>query len=119
MVEDYPELSPLVEFVGEDNLSVLNLVGFKAANRAMKELGFGRGDTSVLALTDAGWLRDFATYKWWYVRLKMDIAEMHYLNNPEALVFTIKEFTVNNQAEIDQLKAAGDSLVELGIMPKP
>ncbi len=67
---------------------------------------------------ERAWLRDFATYKWWYVRLKMDIAEMHYLDNPEALVFTIKEFEVKSPAEIEKLKAAGvNPLVELGIMP--
>jgi len=68
---------------------------------------------------ERAWLRDFATYKWWYVRLKMDIAEMHYLDNPEALVFTIKEFEVGSQAEIEKLKSAGvNPLVELGIMPE-
>jgi formylmethanofuran dehydrogenase subunit E-like metal-binding protein len=65
-------------------------------------------------------LRAFDTYKWWWVRLKMDIWMMDYLDNPEALVFTIKEFTVESPAELDNLKAAGvNPLVELGIMPQP
>ena len=55
IVDDYPGLKPLVDFVGEENLSVLHLVGFKASNRSMHELGFERGDPSVLALTDAGY----------------------------------------------------------------
>jgi len=43
---------------------------------------------------------------------------MDYLDNPEALVFTIKEFEVGSQAEIDKLTSAGvNPLVELGIMP--
>lgn len=63
------------------------------------------------------WLGDFATWHWWYVRLKMDIWMMGYLDNPEALVFTIKEFEVGSQAEIEKLKSAGvNPLVELGIM---
>ena len=62
IVQDYPELSPLVEFVGEENLSVLNLVGFKAAEKAMKELGFEKGDPNILALTDAGYIAQVGEY---------------------------------------------------------
>ena len=65
-------------------------------------------------------LRSFDTYKWWWLRLKMDVWMMDYLDKPEALVFTIKEFEVKSPAEIEKLKAAGvNPLVELGIMPKP
>lgn len=63
------------------------------------------------------WLGDFATWHWWYVRLKMDIWMLDYLDNPEALVFIIKEFEVDSPAEIEKLKSAGvNPLVELGIM---
>ncbi len=64
-------------------------------------------------------LRSFGTYHWWYIRLKMDVKMMDYLDNPEALVFPIKEFDVDSRAELEKLKAAGvNPLVELGIMPK-
>ena len=63
-------------------------------------------------------LRAFDTYKWWWVRLKMDIWMMDYLDKPEELISTIKTFTVNSE-ELDNLKAAGvNPLVELGIMPE-
>ncbi len=62
-------------------------------------------------------LRAFDTYKWWWVRLKMDVWMMDYLNKPEELISTIKTFTVNSE-ELENLKAAGvNPLVELGIMP--
>jgi formylmethanofuran dehydrogenase subunit E-like metal-binding protein len=92
------------------------------------EKGAEKGDGIVVAFDwdkafeDTGTsrkdLKAFDTYRWWWMRLKMDIWMMDYLDNPEALVFTIKEFTVNSQAEIDKLKSAGvNPLVELGIMP--
>jgi hypothetical protein len=62
IVQDYPGLSRLVDFVGEENLSVLNLVGFKAAEKAMKELGFEKGDPNILALTDAGYIAQVGEY---------------------------------------------------------
>ena len=62
MVNNYPGLKPLVEFVGEENLSVLNLVGFKAADKAMEDLGFERGDSDILALTDAGYIAQIGEY---------------------------------------------------------
>ena len=62
IVGDYPGLTPLVDFVGEENLSVLNLVGFKAAEKAMKELGFEKGDPNILALTDAGYIAQIGDY---------------------------------------------------------
>ena len=78
-------------------------------DKAFKESGTKRGD-----------LRDFGTYRWWWMRLKMDLWMMDYLDKPEALVYTIKEFEVKSPAEIEKLKAAGvNPLVELGIMPNP
>jgi len=62
IVSDYPGLTPLVDFVGEENLSVLNLVGFKAADKALKELGFEKGDSNILALTDAGYIAKIGEY---------------------------------------------------------
>ncbi len=62
IVDEYPELEPLVDFVGEDELSVLDLVGFRAADRAMKELNFSRGDSNILALTDAGYVPRIGEY---------------------------------------------------------
>jgi formylmethanofuran dehydrogenase subunit E-like metal-binding protein len=62
IVNDYPDLRSLVDFVGEENLSVLSLVGFRAADRAMEELKFERGDPDVLALTDAGYIANIGKY---------------------------------------------------------
>ncbi|MBE9482841.1 MAG: hypothetical protein IMY88_04090, partial [Chloroflexi bacterium] len=62
IVNDYPGLKPLVDFVGEENLSVLNLVGFRAADRAMKDLSLNRGDSNILALTDAGYIAQIGEY---------------------------------------------------------
>ena len=62
IVSDYPELKPLVDFVGEEGLSVMDLVGFKAANRAMKDLPFSKGDGNILALTDAGYIAKISDY---------------------------------------------------------
>ena len=60
--DEYPELKPLIEFVGEDNLSVLHLVGFRAAVKAMNELGFEKGASNILALTDAGYIAKIGEY---------------------------------------------------------
>ena len=62
IVSKYPDLKPLADFVGEQNLSVLNLVGFKAADSAMKELKFEKGDANILALTDAGYIAKIGEY---------------------------------------------------------
>mgnify|MGYP000397909191 CR=1 FL=1 len=62
LTDKYPELKPLVEFVGEDNLSVLHLAGFRAAIRAMNELGFEKGASNILALTDAGYIAKIDEY---------------------------------------------------------
>jgi len=70
--------------------------------------------------TNATDLRDFGTYKWWWVRLKMDLWMMDYLDRPETFISTIKTFTVESPDEIEKLKSAGvNPLVELGIMPEP
>ena len=62
LADEYPELKPLIEFVGEDNLSVLHLVGFRAAVKAMSELGFEKGAPNILALTDAGYIAKIGEY---------------------------------------------------------
>ena len=62
IVSDYPGLEPLVDFVGEEELSVMELVGFKAADRAMKDLSFRKGDTNILVLTDAGYVPKIGDY---------------------------------------------------------
>ena len=33
IVNEYRDLEPVVDFIGEENLSVLNLAGFRAANK--------------------------------------------------------------------------------------
>jgi len=62
LVSDYPELKPLVDFVGEEEISVMDLVGYKAAEKAMEELGFSKGDPNILALTDAGYVAKIDKY---------------------------------------------------------
>ena len=62
IISDYPELKPLVEFVGEEELSVMDLVGCKAAEKAMEVLGFSKGDPNILALTDAGYIANIGKY---------------------------------------------------------
>jgi len=62
LADKYPELKPLIEFVGEDNLSVLHLAGFRAAVKAMSELGFEKGAPNILALTDAGYIAKIGEY---------------------------------------------------------
>ena len=62
LVSDYPELKPLVDFVGEEEVSVMDLVGYKAAKKAMEELGFSKGDPNILALTDAGYIANIGKY---------------------------------------------------------
>ncbi|MBW1692107.1 MAG: hypothetical protein JRJ70_15440, partial [Deltaproteobacteria bacterium] len=62
IVNDYPELKPVVEFVGENNLSVLHLLGVKASMAAMSRLTFSKGDPKVLAFTDAGYIAKIGAY---------------------------------------------------------
>ncbi len=57
-----PELEPLADFVGGGNMSVMNLVGYKATKEAMDRLGFRRGDPGILALTDAGYIANIGGY---------------------------------------------------------
>ncbi|HIE13021.1 MAG TPA: hypothetical protein EYP63_06310 [Desulfotomaculum sp.] len=52
---DRPELKSLAALVGEENLSIMHLVGLKAAAAAMKELPFEKAKETVLALTDSGY----------------------------------------------------------------
>jgi len=62
ILDEYPELEPLVESVGEDDLSVLHLMGFKASVIAMNELGFEKNSRNILALTDAGYIAEIDDY---------------------------------------------------------
>jgi formylmethanofuran dehydrogenase subunit E-like metal-binding protein len=63
--------------------------------------------------------KDFATYKWWWARLKMDLDMMDYIDEPETVVETIMEFDVNSPSELSDLKSAGvNPLVVLGVMPE-
>jgi formylmethanofuran dehydrogenase subunit E-like metal-binding protein len=62
IVNDYPDLKPVVEFVGENNLSVLHLLGVKASMVAMSKLHFSKGDPEVLAFTDAGYIAKIGDY---------------------------------------------------------
>ena len=62
LVNEYPSLKSLIDFVGEENISVLHLAGFRAAERAMKELGFGPGDPNIFGLTDAGYIAQIGDY---------------------------------------------------------
>ena len=62
IVNDYPELKPVVEFVGENNLTVLHLFGVKASRVAMSRLSFNKGDPNILAFTDAGYIAKIGAY---------------------------------------------------------
>ena len=45
---------------------------------------------------------------------------LDYMDSPETLIHTVKEFDVDSLAELNNLKSAGvNPLVELGVMPKP
>ena len=51
-------------------------------------------------------------------RLKMDLWMMDCLDDPEMLISTIKEVTIENSDELMKLRCAGTNpLAELGIMP--
>ncbi|MCK4733792.1 MAG: hypothetical protein KAT65_15160, partial [Methanophagales archaeon] len=61
-------------------------------------------------------LKAFDTHRWWYMRLKMDLFLMDYLDKPEVFVTTLKEFTLDLK-DVERLKSAGvNPLVELGVM---
>jgi len=65
IVDDYPELSDIADFIGEKNLSVLHLLAFKACKISMESLSFSAGDSGILVLTDAGYcmIGDYTTEK--------------------------------------------------------
>ncbi|MEA1864369.1 MAG: FmdE family protein [Euryarchaeota archaeon] len=52
IVEDYPELEAVSDFGGD--LTIMHLLGYRAANMSMEQLSFEKGDPNVLALTRAG-----------------------------------------------------------------
>ena len=52
IVEDYPELEAVSDFGGD--LTIMHLLGYRAANMSMEQLSFEKGDSNVLALTRAG-----------------------------------------------------------------
>ena len=62
LLESHPDLEPLVDFLGESGLSVMDLVGYKAVKEAMKELNFSKGDPDILALTNAGYIANVGNY---------------------------------------------------------
>lgn len=65
-------------------------------------------------------LTAFDTHRWWWMRLKMNQWMLDYMDSPETLIHTVKEFDVDSLAELNNLKSAGvNPLVELGVMPKP
>ncbi|NOR79117.1 MAG: hypothetical protein GQ523_12080 [Methanophagales archaeon] len=90
----------------------------------------GKGDGLVLAFdwTKAAAIsefpmsdfKDFATHKWWWSRLKMNLDMMEYLDDPGKLVSTMHSFPVNSTEEYQKLKYAGvNPYVELGLLPAP
>ncbi len=52
IVDDYPELEAVLNFGGD--LTIMHLLGYRAADTAMEQLSFEKGDPNVLALTRAG-----------------------------------------------------------------
>ena len=52
IVDDYPELEAVSDFGGD--LTIMHLLGYRAANMSMEQLSFEKGDPNVLALTRAG-----------------------------------------------------------------
>jgi formylmethanofuran dehydrogenase subunit E-like metal-binding protein len=88
----------------------------------------GKGDGLVLTFdwTKAcaiseyprSYFKDFATYKWWWARLKMNLDLMDYLDDPGELVSTMHAFPVNSTGDYQKLKYAGvNPYVELGLLP--
>jgi formylmethanofuran dehydrogenase subunit E-like metal-binding protein len=81
-------------------------------------LTFSFGQVESDSGIDASYWYSFGDWKWWWARLKADIAMMDYLDTPERYVGTYMEFDIANKAELDRLKAAGaNPYVELGIIP--
>ncbi len=52
IVDDYPGLEAVSDFGGD--LTIMHLLGYRAANMSMEQLSFEKGDPNVLALTRAG-----------------------------------------------------------------
>ena len=52
IVDDYPELESVSDFGGD--LTIMHLLGHRAADTSMEQLSFEKGDSNVLALTRAG-----------------------------------------------------------------
>ena len=74
-------------------------------DKACKMAGINRSD-----------FKKFSTYHWWYVRLKLDLFLMDYLDKPETFVSKIKEFEVDSKT-LKKINTAGvDPLVELGFV---
>ena len=101
-------------FVVAEKCSVCDCLGQRAAEVAKGELPFVKDD---LNKSDLFGPQAFGTYKWWWGRLKMDLDMMDYIDEPETVIETIKEFEVNSPSELLNLKSAGvNSLVMLGLM---
>lgn len=81
-------------------------------------LAFDWDEASKLCGVNRKDFRDFATHRWWSSRLKMALGLMEYLDKPETLVTTLKQFNLGNKDELTHLQAAGiNPLVEVGLMP--
>ncbi|MCW7078174.1 MAG: FmdE family protein [Canidatus Methanoxibalbensis ujae] len=62
--------------------------------------------------------RSFDTYKWWWARLKTNLALLEHLENNE-FVSIVREFRIESADELDHLKSAGvNPLEELGLTNK-
>jgi len=89
----------------------------KAGNGTALVLAFDWDKASNMCGIERSWFKDFKSYKWWWTRLRMDLWMMDYLDNPEMLISTIKEVTIENSDELMKLRCAGTNpLAELGIM---
>jgi|GEM_PF-1222023 len=65
------------------------------------------------------YFKDFASYKWWYARLKMDLDMMDYISKPETLVTEVHSFSIT-ASEHKQLHEKGvDPYEVLGIVKPP
>ena len=67
------------------------------------------------------WFKDWKTYRGWWTRYKMNLWMMDYVDNPEYLVGTAKEFTINASRvgrSGDFTSAGVNPYVELGMMGK-
>jgi len=62
ILKEYPELKQLADFVGVDQISILHLTAYKAANFALKELKIEKGSKDLLVITDAGYMAKIGEY---------------------------------------------------------